>query len=177
MIQENELLPEKIVSLWNTRATSIIPEGFALVPIEPTQNMMDEGRKNYAAVWVEEKGGTSRSCLRYGYQAMLAAAPPVTLKTEAEVIEQSQKTNWQADRVEAWIRDKNRKPAHLSFTEGPERNVCYAIEELMAEVRKTAMVEALEWAESEALKFVVATTHNYPFYKSIKIRREQIEMG
>lgn len=36
-----------------------------------------------------------------------------------------------AERVCAWIRDKKRKPANIAFTEGPERQIAYAVEELI----------------------------------------------
>lgn len=51
------------------------PDGWKLVPVKPTGQMMDAGREAYAAVWVPEKGGTSSSCLKLAYRAMLATAP------------------------------------------------------------------------------------------------------
>lgn len=36
-----------------------------------------------------------------------------------------------ADRVAAWIRTEKRMPANLAFTAGPERDIAYAVEELI----------------------------------------------
>lgn len=56
-----------------------VPEGYVLVPIEPTGEMLDEGRDagdfhilHYDGI---EKEGTPRYSLRKSYKAMLAAAP------------------------------------------------------------------------------------------------------
>lgn len=46
---------------------SIIPEGYALVPLEPTRQMMSQGHFAMA--------GTDRGKFRRIYQAMIAAAP------------------------------------------------------------------------------------------------------
>jgi hypothetical protein len=45
--------------------------------------------------------------------------------------EQIRRVNHFADveRIVAWIRDPKRAPANSAFTEGPERQVAYAIEE------------------------------------------------
>jgi hypothetical protein len=40
-----------------------------------------------------------------------------------------------ADRVIAWINEPKRKPAMLAFTEGPERQIAYAIEGLIRRER------------------------------------------
>lgn len=36
-----------------------------------------------------------------------------------------------AGRLIAWIRDKDRQPANTAFTAGPERQVAYAVEEVL----------------------------------------------
>jgi hypothetical protein len=36
-----------------------------------------------------------------------------------------------AERLVEWINDPQRKPAYLAFTEGPERQVAYAVEGLL----------------------------------------------
>lgn len=45
------------------------------------------------------------------------------------------------DRVLAWMRQTPRKPANLSFTEGPERQAAYLIE--MATAQQAAEIERL----------------------------------
>lgn len=35
------------------------------------------------------------------------------------------------ERVVRWIEDRKRKPANLAFTEGPERRIAYAIEQMI----------------------------------------------
>lgn len=35
------------------------------------------------------------------------------------------------ERVTAWIRDPKRKAANIAFTEGPERQIAYAVEALL----------------------------------------------
>lgn len=58
------------IAAWNTRhilaSASAVPEGFALVPIEPTEEMVK-------AIWKSTLGGSMRSAERAAL-AMLAAA-------------------------------------------------------------------------------------------------------
>ena len=45
---------------------------------------------------------------------------------------------WDTTRLIEWVRDLNRKPAVTSFTEGPARQVAYAIENALRLERETA---------------------------------------
>jgi Lar family restriction alleviation protein len=54
-----------VVTAWNTRAPSALPAGWKLVPVEPTEDMLD------AVDDLEEGAGYSRI-----YRAMLSASPP-----------------------------------------------------------------------------------------------------
>ncbi len=44
----------------------------------------------------------------------------------------SSKPSFDFQRVLAWAKANNRKPAHLSFTEGPERDAAYLVEAVQA---------------------------------------------
>lgn len=46
----------------------------------------------------------------------------------AELRKECVNTHASADRLIAWIKSNPRKPANLAFTEGPDRQVAYAIE-------------------------------------------------
>jgi hypothetical protein len=60
-----------------TRKSPAIPEGFCLVPIEPTQSMLFTGAGNDAArKFVKDFGDVTIGCAGEIYNAMLAAAPP-----------------------------------------------------------------------------------------------------
>lgn len=46
-----------------------------------------------------------------------------------------------ADRVVAWINDPKRKPSYTAFTEGPERQIAYAIEAVLWRSISDAIVQ------------------------------------
>lgn len=63
---EQRQMARELLALRNARG---VPDGWKLVPVEPTRQMMSQG--HFAL------GGTDRGKFRRIYQAMLAAAPEV----------------------------------------------------------------------------------------------------
>lgn len=68
---------DQIIAAWNARAPAV-PEGYALVPVVPTEEMITKGAN---CVPIDYENGTTlghREDIGNAYAAMLAAAPKVT---------------------------------------------------------------------------------------------------
>jgi len=68
---------EKVTSSWNRRspaASGATPDGYALVPIEPTQEMRTAGNDRMDRL-NNEPGRITADRAYYAYRAMIAAAP------------------------------------------------------------------------------------------------------
>lgn len=66
---ENKALRERL------EASAVVPFGFALVPVEPTKEMVAAACRDHGYP------GGSRSAYVLGYRSMLAAAPQAAAKT------------------------------------------------------------------------------------------------
>lgn len=63
----------------------------------------------------------------------------ITKSAQAEMLDlRLARANTLADaaRVVAWLRDPNRKRAVHAFTSGPERAICYAVEDALATIQR-----------------------------------------
>jgi hypothetical protein len=56
---------------------SLIPEGFAIVPVEPTQNMVKDAMKWFSA-WSYMRPTDKKNAVEDAYKAMIEAAPKPT---------------------------------------------------------------------------------------------------
>lgn len=77
--EDEEYVSQAIQNMWEAwqAASSLILEGFAIVPIEPTDEMQNAARDWSVATLGHAVGGSgSRGC----YQAMINAAPKPTDK-------------------------------------------------------------------------------------------------
>ncbi len=55
----------------------------------------------------------------------------------AELEDKVEQLTWNQGRVCNWIRDEDRKVAHLAFTAGAERQIAYAVEDVLNDTKTT----------------------------------------
>lgn len=75
-----------------------------------------------------------------------------------------------ASRVLAWMRDPNRKPAQLAFTEGPERQADYWIE--IAQSEPSAQQYTVAPLTDEMIELGGEEIYGHPRHKAVEWAKE-----